>query len=97
MNIDEYDSTDGALKNLEDVRCHSQFIQQAARWIILYHIIRILFEYIKNLLSYHHIDFERKSQTMSVFSSKPQFRVEVFRICRCQSEWYFRWPCQADK
>ena len=31
------------------------------------------------------------------FSSKPQFRVEVFRICRCQSEWYFRWPSQADK
>lgn len=27
-----------------------------------------------------------------------QFRVEVFRICHCQSEWYFRWPCQeADK
>lgn len=51
--IDEYDSKEGALKNLEDVRCHSQFIQQAARWIILYHIIRILLEYIKNLLSYH--------------------------------------------
>ena len=29
-----------------------------------------------------------------------RFKVEVFQICRCQSEWYFRWPClpgEAEK